>query len=542
MDSYHRFEPPQLGYINGQSRRSANGHEGAASSSDTVNDAMPGFEDELRHYAMHDGDRETTRYLSAATQVDIEYARTVVRRVIHEPYRAVAPAYGADVTVVARWAVDSIRRRMRRDIQLACTLCLGSVLCWALYPLLPQLIWIPFTLLMTPSTAFVIVGHEHWVRWNRVLAGQMLRHNFDPAAAPIPLSSTVNRRLRTVADRRNGNVVIFQHKAAFTGSGVQLGREQIVIDVSRGKKGDDGKVKDPLPFTSSDMHKALTTAIAGINFKDMTVGQRMFVNGRHVQGNRALQRDALEPPYSRVDDELLDRAANQAEPDARSYVCAEAHGWQGQLMVTMFARAVHTGGWLYIEWSFYELPPINERYMAIDYLFEESAYRKLREASYSSLRYTLPALLWSPFAIMATIGRSLKWRLQELRQAYRIKHGQLFDYGATPSIREDASGREGWRHYFLDRDKIMYILLLQKTLIREIGIFLDKHNIEQSEFTTQANVIINASNNNYSMHVGGNVSGSSFSMGNKARASGGGRPDAGSQPGNAERGHGKPSS
>ena len=69
----------------------------------------------LNYYSQHDNDRETTRYLSAATQINPDYARAVVARVVHEPYRALAPAHGADVTVVARWALDSIRRIARRD-------------------------------------------------------------------------------------------------------------------------------------------------------------------------------------------------------------------------------------------------------------------------------------------------------------------------------------------------------------------------------------------------------------------------------------------
>jgi len=415
---------------------------------------------------------------------------------------------------------------MRRDCWLVATLCSSITLLWAFHSMLPGFMVITVALL-TPVTAFIIVGHEQWVRWNNILAGQMLRNNFDPAAAPKPAGSKANHRLRTVADRRNGNVVIFRDKAAFRGSGVPLGREQMVIDVSRGKKGDDGKVSDPLPFTNSDVHEALKDAFDEIKFKDMRVEQRMFVNGRHVHGNQALQGDILEPPYSSVGEGLLNRAANQAEPDARAYVCAEVHGWQGQLMVTMFARAVHTGGWLYIEWSFYELPPISERYMSIDNLYQESTFGKLREASACSLRHAVPALLWSPLAVTVNAGRSLRWKAHEVSQAYRIRHGQVFDYGATPSIREDACDQWGWRHYFLDRDEIMYVLLLQESLIREIGDFLDRHNIEQTEFNSQAKIIIDASYKNYSMHVGGSISDSNISMGNAARSGGGGKSDGG---------------
>lgn len=45
-------------------------------------------------------DREATRYLSAATQIDIKYAENVVGRVVNERLRALAPTFGVDVPVV----------------------------------------------------------------------------------------------------------------------------------------------------------------------------------------------------------------------------------------------------------------------------------------------------------------------------------------------------------------------------------------------------------------------------------------------------------
>jgi len=64
-------------------------------------------------------DREATRYLSAATQIDIKYAESVVRRVINEPFRSLAPTFGVDVSVVAKWALKSFRTRALRDRVLA---------------------------------------------------------------------------------------------------------------------------------------------------------------------------------------------------------------------------------------------------------------------------------------------------------------------------------------------------------------------------------------------------------------------------------------
>ena len=88
-----------------------------------------------------------------------------------------------------------------------------------------------------------------------------------------------------------------------------------------------------------------------IAFADIHVEERLFVNGRHIKKNRTLMPNGiLAPPATYVSPSLLKEAELHPTPDARVYVCVEMPGWQGQLVVTLFARAVHVGGSLYIEW------------------------------------------------------------------------------------------------------------------------------------------------------------------------------------------------
>jgi hypothetical protein len=193
----------------------------------------------LHYYSQHDNDRETTRYLSAATQVDLDYARRVIARVVYEPYRALAPAHGADVTVVARWALDSLRRIARRDAVLTVTLIAGVFFSWLFAAVVQTSPWVVFaTVLAMFGIAFSCISYEYWTRWYGILAGQMLRSVFDPERAPKPAKERVRLRLQAAADRKDGNLVVFGGTTAFIGSGNLLGQEQIVIDVSRGKQQD----------------------------------------------------------------------------------------------------------------------------------------------------------------------------------------------------------------------------------------------------------------------------------------------------------------
>ena len=191
----------------------------------------------------------------------------------------------------------------------------------------------------------------------------------------------------------------------------------------------------------------------------------------------------------------------------------------------MFARVVHTGGWLYIEYSFYLLPPIDAAYTSVDSLYDESSGPPAAKVwAWSAVR-TVPYLLKAPFSLAKQGKQMFWWNSHESVQGYLIRRGQSFDYGALRSIREEACWR-GNRHYFIQRDITMYLLLLQNSLLREVENFLTDHNIATTEFKEQAKVIIDASYKNYSVHIG-NVSDSTFAVGEKAKATGGGDKKSG---------------
>ena len=466
-----------------QPERPVNGHElpGDFLSKDT---------DEARQEST---DREATRYLSAATQLDIKYAKAVVDRVMNQPFRALAPTFGADVTVVAKWALKALRTRALRDYILAAIFIL--ILCIpALAFLWPQvLILFPVMLIV----AWLTVSWERWERIHHVVVQKMLRDRFNPADAPPPPGERDRTRLDEIAKRKDGNLVVFSGHSAFIGSGDKLRYQRILLDVSRGKEADDGTPMDPKPFTSQDLHTAIVKAFdsktgLGKKLPNIRVRERLFVNGLHIQNNKLLLPDPLQPPLTSIDEDLLIAAALHPTPEARTYVCVEMPGWHGQLVVTLFIRAVHTGDSLYIDWTFRVLPPLRSDFLKIDNLYERSLQRQHRTSLRFSLRETIPALLRSPRQALRTVRWPRFGRRNTSRQSHAIKMGCVFDYGAQRSIREDACGKLR-HHYFLAQDEGMYVLLAQQTLTRAVEIFLKDHNVSLGQFTEQVKVIFDNS-------------------------------------------------
>lgn len=125
MDITHPFEAAS------PDPHAANGDNAQQTAEQDTQDRF-GDEWSVGYYARRDMDRETTRYLSAATQLEVGFAQNVVNNIVGQPLRALAPAYGADVTVVARWAVDSVIRRSRRDWSLILIFISGGLLSWLL--------------------------------------------------------------------------------------------------------------------------------------------------------------------------------------------------------------------------------------------------------------------------------------------------------------------------------------------------------------------------------------------------------------------------
>ena len=461
-------------------------------------------------------DLEATRYLSAATQVNIEYAKKVVERVFDEHLKALAPTFGVDVPVVVKWAIRALRTRMIRDYSLTAILGLQVFLITILI-LWWHWAWIP--LVLSIIAAWFVASWDHHERIHSTVIGKMLRYRFKPEEAPLPRKEVDRHQLQAIARRRDGNLVVFSGHSAFIGSGKLMYSRRLLLDISSRKQADEDSDKQFDPFTSDDIHAAIVMAFdrhhgLGKSLDNIRSYERLFVNGLHIRNNQQLLPDPLLPPPTSVDSTLLRTAAVNPSPEARTYVCVEMPGWQGQLVVTLFIRAVYAGKSLFVEWTFRVLPPIRTEFLGIDDLYEFSRYRRLKDSSIKGVEALVPALLGAPAHAFGFWHRPRTAKRHLSNYSRAIKCGYIFDYGADRSIREDASGNQR-QHYFLARDETMYVLLAQQTLIRAVGDFLDDHGVDLGQFDDQVKVIFEQSIN---YNIGNITDSSGIVIGDKSSA------------------------
>jgi hypothetical protein len=442
-------------------------------------------------------DREATRYLSAATQIDVDYARNVVSSVLNEKLKALAPTFGIDVPVVIKWALQTLRTRSVRDCLLAGVLAL-QCLSIAVLILWWSWSWVLFLLLCV--LAWLVVAWDYDERINKVVIRKMLHDRFRLEDAPPPARKADLERIEAVARRKEGNLVVFSGHDVFIGTGKLMFRSQLLLDVIGKKKEEDGRPGgQPTKFNSHDLQIAIKAAFdrdngLGKSLDNIRVYERLFVNGLHVRSDRRLLPNPLQAPPASVDSALLREAAINPSPEARTYVCVEMPGWQGQLVVTLFIRTVYAGKLLFVEWTFRVLPPIRDEFRGIDARYERPRYLQVEDALLKGIRDLVPALLSSPIQALRLWRRPRVASRGESRHRYAIERGYVFDYGAARSIREDASGSQR-HHYFLARDERMYVLLAQQTLVQSVGEFLTDHGVDLGQFEAQVKVIFDQSVN-----------------------------------------------
>jgi hypothetical protein len=450
-------------------------------------------------------DWETTRYLAAATQLELKYARSVVSQIIGEPFCAVAPAAGADVVAVTRWALAALRRRAQRDVVLTCLLLAGVAVAVGVWT------WIPIA--MVAVFAVFVVAFERWVRDVKIIARQMLRGRFRAHDAPSSPSQRIEKRLAVVQQQQNGNLVVFRGRSPFVGSGGEVVDDHLVVNIALGRK-KDGKRQPPIPFSTSELHEALEAALKSMEFRDIRVGQRLYVNGEHVASDPRLLPHKLGPPVTDASAGLL-RDGCSPGSEARTYVCAEIGGWKGQLVVSLFTRAVQSRGSLQVEWMFHILPPLNTNFLLVDRLYEQPVLWQISKALATGVAGFAPALVSAPVMLARYATLPFIEMAHELEQSYRIRRGYVFNYGSRRSIREaPISYRRP--HDFVAGDALTFVVLGQHTLLRALGRFLKAHKVDMKQFASQEQTIINKVNK-YNVDK---INAQNVAVGNKPRASG----------------------
>lgn len=456
---------------------------------------------------------QITRYLCAAVHQDRGFREHVIDEVVNQPYRAVCPSYGVDLVAVVCHALAAQRQRLLRDLALVALLLAALISIVSTDGLVLNRSVMLFLVFIGLLSWFVVAFDAWWERYVVLVGGLSLRA--PRARQPNqPRSGRLASRLAAITRVQSSNVVVFSGFTPFVGSGDLQENWSFAIDIEKGAKDPvTGRRKTPKLFSAGDLYAALATNLATIGLPNLRVEERLLVNGVDVRQVSALLPNRYAAPVGFVQPEVLHSILDQNRGVARTYLCIEVTGWRGQLVVTIFVRAVRLQGSLYLEWTSCELLPLRDEYYEVDRL----SHRLSAAIAYAighGLVSAPMALVSSPVVILHRLNRWFDaWRSRS-RQRDQILADRNFDYGARASIREEAMG-DSYRRYFVSLDSEMYTKVIQVRLLKHILDFLELHDLDTSEFTAQQTNI-----NNSQIQVAGSV-GAGAAIGHGTQASAG---------------------
>jgi hypothetical protein len=449
---------------------------------------------------------EASRYLCAAAYVDRRFADRVVKRVLRERHRAVAPSYGVDLYAVVRHCLAARRRTFAGALALTALL-LGALPVFVVLGASPL-----GALFRVLVLAWGVVFVSRCLNRYEVLAGRMLRDRFDVRTAPR--GSARDEKLIGELERHQlANVTVYSGFSPFVGCGLDRGGWSFVVDVRKGREDISGRRQQPMAFEIDDLYAALLDTLRSLQIPALRVEDRLFMNGRDVRGEHWILPDDFARPLPWVDPAVVHEYLRAPTHRVRHYLTVQLVDWKGELVLSLFLRFNLVGGSLFCEGNYFLLPPVKEKYHAVD---DVSALPDLgallREMGLSAL--SAPFLLvLAPFLVVERLfGRWTAW-LERRATRRMIRNRPMFDYGAATTIRQE--GMSGnYRHYFQKLDELMYTKLVQKKVFESIATFLDSRGIDTGELRERQATVLNSG----VIITGGEIKAESLAVGQGARA------------------------
>jgi hypothetical protein len=507
---------------------------------------------------------DLTRYLAAAAYEDEAFRDEVVFQTLYQKHRFIAPSYGVNIGSVVRHCLASRRLSRRRDLILSALIFLGV---WALHlPLLPavavfvggvlvavglasprlrKLRWkialsvvayvafLAFALhplsLLTALAAFFVVFADLYERQYRVVAQGMDAKKFKPDAPAYgrerPKQHAADMELIAhLEGHQDGNVLVYTGFSPFIGSGIELKRWSFAVNV----KG----AREPVLASSTkarmeraDIYAHVMQAMKDLDLDGCTVADTFYVNGRYVGTDEKVFFHPRGPGdrFPRLRYNIPNSDLEVLPPEAaRQYADIKVVGWASDLILSAFVRFSQAAQYLFVEVSYFVLPPIKARYYGIN-------LRLHRPTAHGFLRLVVDSATRTPLLWLTAPLRVAKWIAHPITRARRerqvkkaIREVRRFDYGALGSIRE-AGSDNAYGKYFQKVDIERLQKIIDRHLFASISEFLKEKGVDTSELELNMQFIVNQglwASGGYGAGAGNVAAGTGAKIGNSGNVAG----------------------
>ncbi|WP_320780434.1 hypothetical protein [Streptomyces sp. CRN 30] len=341
----------------------------------------------------------------------------------------------------------------------------------------------------------------------RALAGELSPQRF-PDVRSDPAEENEGRRFQYVRDRirreQHEPLIMYHEARPFCGAGLDYDTWVFAVEMrpSDGKRSRPLSNRVVLDTVRPLLEKLrLPSEYAGHTVRDrlrwLEIDECVFLPAE------GLSRRA-DAPYDRSSFETHRvHAVEEGAEKRRHFLRVRVGGWEEELVVTVFVRIHTQGRMLMLEIAPHVLMPVRADFQEAD----RTAYRFRSNNA-------LGKISWATARVPASAVRSLVTVCQAAAYGWQLLTGgydKALPEGPALSVRELGSARTGSLFQHMDVDR--YLRSVQERIARGVRIALSEHGYETGEFVQK---IINNG------HIGtrfGNVSHSTFAMGDHARAS-----------------------
>ncbi|MEU6852784.1 hypothetical protein ABZ901_23010 [Actinacidiphila alni] len=494
----------------------------------------PGVPPAARAYAR----TKATRLLSAGTYLHPVYRNTVIRELVHNRFRVVAPSYGYDAVTVLAHALAA--RRLRR-MQLWLS---GGAVVVGLLLINGGAVGGTFGLLLVCwlvwAAAYlrrVVTLHTLMTRLKETAEDGGFDGAHPAAGALTPALARKIDREQSASD----SLVFYGGFRPFVGAGepmndwsnaqLLLGARQLRI-IPKG--GDGARSGDPqgqgpgldteqrktvIPFTVDGITAYVAERMAAElreetrqdeRIEGLTVERRRFTTAIRTN-DRTRGTGWSQLPGM---DDLPAVHWREDYDSAREYLCVRIGSWNEELVTSIFVGFDLKGNTLHTEFYPYVLGPLVEDFHLVDRLPDAFDARLALKVAWdmatAAPRSVLSLCLWPlrvlpkgalPSSLRTLVrparrgSRAIRIEAEEKREdSSEFRLGRYVtksvNCGALMSVREMATN-DHYHHFFQKSDALKYKQIVERRLLEIIRTFLSEHNVDLADHDRAQNNILN---------------------------------------------------